>query len=436
MLAPRCRAGQSWAVVPLVLLQHLLATWSQDPTPAWKPNRHTSLGLTCAKDAPNPNDPGAHHAGGCGCENTLLRLDGQLYLMESHSHGLDDVFPGQYNSSAQGDNSFFRLRNFKTGITVANVSQSIGHSFCAAVADHERRQVWVFCSANARGNKLNPGRCGATPRRGCYVGAWNASFDDLTSWSPTRKALVLPAGTSLFNNDVALVRGAAAAAAAALPGAAPPHQAAMIIEGRADKGVARPGPFAINTGTDGDLGANWVILNGSEYSFGLPKGAAGEGTGDAPTLRYDAEQGMYYSIGGGWITNGPVRSKTLRTGSWSVSPLAPMAVPDARAAAVGLAASDEARGINTAFFTAVWGATGGAGGADRAYAKNLSHWAWGATDPDLCCSDGQAPSYLLNTLSRQGTPAANSSDAAHSYEFSRFRVANLTLSEWLRSYFP
>lgn len=254
MLAPRCRAGQSWAVVPLVLLQHLLATWSQDPTPAWKPNRHTSLGLTCAKDAPNPNDPGAHHAGGCGCENTLLRLDGQLYLMESHSHGLDDVFPGQYNSSAQGDNSFFRLRNFKTGITVANVSQSIGHSFCAAVADHERRQVWVFCSANARGNKLNPGRCGATPRRGCYVGAWNASFDDLTSWSPTRKALVLPAGTSLFNNDVALVRGAAAAAAAALPGAAPPHQAAMIIEGRADKGVARPGPFAINTGTDGDLG--------------------------------------------------------------------------------------------------------------------------------------------------------------------------------------
>eukprot|EP01047_Picozoa_sp_COSAG01_P104713 COSAG01_NODE_34003_length_555_cov_0.791667_1_plen_184_part_11 len=184
----------------------------------------------------------------------------------------------------------------------------------------------------------------------------------------------------------------------------------MIIEGRADKGVARPGPFAINTGTDGDLGANWVILNGSEYSFGLPKGAAGEGTGDAPTLRYDAEQGMYYSIGGGWITNGPVRSKTLRTGTWSVSPLAPMAVPDARAAAVGLAASDEARGINTAFFTAVWGATGGAGPTDRAYAKNLSRWAWGATDPDLCCSDGHAPSYLLNTLSRQGTPATNSSD--------------------------
>ena len=438
-VAPRRMPSTLSARVATLVLQLLApSSLSQDPSPEWTPNHHTSLGLTCAKDAPNPNDPSSRHSGGCGCENTLLRLDGQLYLMESHSHGMDDVFPPDvYNSSTQGDNSFFRLRNFKTGIIIANVSQSIGHSFCAAAADHERRQLWVFCGANARGNKLNPGPCGTTPRRGCYVGAWNASFDDLTSWSPTRKALVLPDGTSLFNNDVALVRGAAAAAAAAtLAGAAPPHQAVMIIEGRADKGVARPGPFAVNTGNDGDLGANWKILDQSKYNFGLPKGAAGEGTGDAPALRYDAEQGYYYSVGGGWITNGPVRSKTLAIGTWAVSPLAPMAVPDARVAAAGLPASDEVKGINTDYFTAVWGDKGGLNPTNRAYAKNLSKWAWGATDPDLCCSDGQAPSFLLNTLSRQGTPAANASDAAHSYGFSRFRVSNLTLNDWLRSYFP
>ena len=259
-----------------LVLQLSAPSLSQDPTAGWTPNHHTSLVLTCAKDAPNPNDPSSRHSGGCGCENTLLRLDGQLYLMESHSHGLEDVFPPDvYNSSVQGDNSFFRLRNFNTGIIIANVSQSIGHSFCAAVADHQRRQVWVFCGANARGNKLNPGPCGSTPRRGCYVGAWNASFDDLTSWSSTRKALVMPDGTSLFNNDVALVRGAAAAAAATLAGAAPPHQAVMIIEGRSDKNVARPGPFAVNTGSDGDLGTNWKILDQSKYNFGLPKGAFG-----------------------------------------------------------------------------------------------------------------------------------------------------------------
>lgn len=416
---------------PLLLGLFSLAL-AQEPSQTWKPNRHSSLGLTCAKDAPNPNDPSARHGGGCGCENTLLRIEGQLVLMESASHGLDYVFPHIYNSSTHGDNSYFRMRDFHTGIIIANVSESIGHSFCAAVADHARRQVWVFCGANARGNKKNPGPCGVSPRRGCYVGAWNASFDDLTKWSTTRKALTLPDGTSLFNNDVALVQPPPLRQR----GDEQPHQAAMIIEGRADKGTARPGPFAINVGTDGDLGANWVILDSSKYSFGIPKGAVGEGTGDAPALRYDSEQGYYYSIGGGWITNGPVRSKTLATGSWEVSPLAPMAVPDARAAKVGLPASDEARGINTDYFTAVWATKGALNPTNRAFAKNLSSWAWGATDPDLCCSDGASPSYLLNTLSRQGTPAANATDAQHSYGFARFRVANVTLNDWLRSYFP
>ena len=107
---------------------------SQEPSQTWEPNQHVSLGLTCAKDAPNPNDPSARHGGGCGCENTLLRLDGQLFLMESTSHGLDAVFPHIYNSSVEGDNSYFRIRDFKTGMIIANVSESIGHSFCGNLA--------------------------------------------------------------------------------------------------------------------------------------------------------------------------------------------------------------------------------------------------------------------------------------------------------------
>ena len=126
-------------MVGLRILLGVLAL-GQDPSATWRPNHHRSLGLVCGKDSKNPNNPAAPHAGGCGCENTLLRLDGQLYLMESHGHGLDAVFPGVYNSTTQGDNSFFRIRDFKTGYVVANVSQSIGHSFCAAVADHSRRQ--------------------------------------------------------------------------------------------------------------------------------------------------------------------------------------------------------------------------------------------------------------------------------------------------------
>ena len=147
--------------------------------------------------------------------------------------------------------------------------------------------------------------------------------------------------------------------------------------------------------------------------------------------RYDAEEGYYYSVGGGWITNGPARSRTLARGSWTVSPLAPMAVPDARAVAAGLPPSDQLVGFNTQIYTALW--KGGVGPTDAAYGRNMSAWNYGATDPDLCCTDGKAPSYLLNTLSRQGTPTNISGG---SWGFSRLRMANLTLNAWLRSYFP
>lgn len=109
-------------------------------------------------------------------------------------------------------------------MVIANVAESWNHAFCAAVADHARRQLWVFCSAHARAKKLVPGPCDVMPYRGCYVGAWNASFDNLTAWTPTRKALVLPDGYALFNNDVALVAGQVAARTASMPGA-PAHQA-------------------------------------------------------------------------------------------------------------------------------------------------------------------------------------------------------------------
>jgi hypothetical protein len=155
------------------------------------------------------------------------------------------------------------------------------------------------------------------------------------------------------------------------------------------------------------------------------------GTGDAPTIRYDPDEGYYYSIGGGWITNGPARSRSLK--NWTVSPLAPMAVPDTRAALANLPASvmDTAAGLNTKMYTAIW-AKGIPPGVE-AWAHNLSSWNWGATDPDLCCDDGKAPSFLVNCLSRQGAP---SSFHGKTYGFSRLRTSPLPLNEWLRSYFP
>ena len=58
-------------------------------------------------------------------------------------------------------------------------------------------------------------------------------------------------------------------------------------------------------------------------------------------MHYDAEEGFYYTIGGGSITAGPVRSKTLAAGSWELTPRAPMAANAASLSRVGMALSEQ-----------------------------------------------------------------------------------------------
>jgi hypothetical protein len=57
-------------------------------------------------------------------------------------------------------------------------------------------------------------------------------------------------------------------------------------------------------------------------------------------MHYDNEEGFYYTIGGGWITAGPVRSKSLVAGSWELSKLAPMAAPAFYTTKAGLPNTD------------------------------------------------------------------------------------------------
>jgi hypothetical protein len=58
-------------------------------------------------------------------------------------------------------------------------------------------------------------------------------------------------------------------------------------------------------------------------------------------MHYDAEEGFYYTIGGGSITAGPVRSKTLAAGSWELTPRAPMAANAASLSRVGMTLSEQ-----------------------------------------------------------------------------------------------
>ena len=329
-------------------------------------------------------------AGGCGCENTQFRWKGELMIMESHGHGCDYVFPW-YNTTEQGDCTYFRIRSMSTGIIIANVSESIDHSFFSAVVDYSRpdgERLWVFGPAHARQNKKHPGPCdGSGNITGCYIGAWSST--DLVHWSPVAKALELPDHHAAFNTDVAIVPTSSLGVKL---GILPAHQAVMtLLVGRNDDTVPRNslGGFAINVGKDGDLSENWVLLpsnfsvSGATIPHQLNMGA--------PSLRFDDEEGYYYKIGGGSITAGPVRSQSLAAGSWEISPRAPMAIPAAVAAKAGLRPQDSAL-HREGFFTKVWEKADTKSLAlAEAWIANVSAWNWGVTDPDLCCSDGKAP---------------------------------------------
>ena len=355
---------------------------AQNPTPSWRPN-FEPLGLFCYKDAQNPNvDPERQHdyphSGGCGCENTQFRwTDGQLYMMESHGHDCDPIFPN-YNSSTEGDCSFFRIRHMLSGRIVANVSESLRHSFFSAVVDYNAKpspRLWVFGPAHARGNKLKPGPCdGNGGWSGCYIGSWSST--DLVTWSQASQAVPLPDHHAAFNTRATMVPRMSAAAAAVLP----KHQAAMVLEPRSDHAYMNTSfRYAVNTGSDGDLSRNWQLLPGHKFSESGPTLPRQLNLG-APTMHYDEEEGYYYTIGGGSITAGPVRSKTLAAGSWQLTPRAPMAVNAASLSRVGLAPTDAK--VYKGFYTEVWERETAEDEAKiDAFLANITAWNWGFTDP-------------------------------------------------------
>jgi hypothetical protein len=187
------------------------------------------------QDARNPNDPDSHdHIGSCGCENTQFRwTDGQLYMMESHDHGCDTIFSSiGYNSSLDGDCSFFRIRHMESGRVIANVSESLYHSFFSAVVDYDTSpsaKLWVFGPAHARGNKIKPGPCDGNGNwKGCYIGAWSST--DLINWSHVSVAVPIPDHHAAFNTRVSMIPNMNPVAAKVLPA----HQAVMVLIPRVD----------------------------------------------------------------------------------------------------------------------------------------------------------------------------------------------------------
>jgi hypothetical protein len=109
-----------------------------------------------------------------------------------------------------------------------------------------------------------------------------------------------------------------------------------------------------------------------------------------------------------------------------------MAVNAASLSRVGLPATDAA--VYKGFYTEVWDRETAENEAKiDAFLANITSWNFGFTDPDFCCTDGLAPSFMLHTLSQQGAPHNLTGKV---YNFAGMETYNGTLNQWLRSYFP
>jgi len=189
----------------------------------------------------------------------------------------------------------------------------------------------------------------------------------------------------------------------------PRHQAVMELEGEC--GSKPCFSFAINTGSDGNLGANWTLLDHAHHSP----------THACPFLDHDETSGYYYTSGGGETVAGPYRSKDLQT--WESPPFGPVTKP---ATCTGINLDDKV----APFYTSLWAS------ADPHVYDSLndqSEWNWGHNDADVCCDDGESPTYLVYTVSQQGAPKGWKSKQGAMY--GAIGVFNGTLREWYATFY-
>ena len=94
----------------------------------------------------------------------------------------------------------------------------------------------------------------------------NLKTTDLVTWGRegnAAKAVLIPDHHASFNTRTAMVAGNANAQ---LRDALPEHQAVMVLEPRSDHAFLNTSfRYAINTGSDGDLSANWQLLPASGF---------------------------------------------------------------------------------------------------------------------------------------------------------------------------
>ena len=184
---------------------------------------------------------------GSNLESSPFSIGGRLYLMASQ---MGNFFP---------DNkchSYFCILDMATGNPVSCPNASTDFAFQSAVTSVDNSRVWVFGTARNRCTQCPNFGCGPCDEAtgACFVGAWSSAGpsgpNGEWAWDGPFHAVDLPPNVTAYNVGVGVLPPGTPA-----PPGLPAHQAFMALEGRPD---GSPGNLvAINTGADGNLGANW-----------------------------------------------------------------------------------------------------------------------------------------------------------------------------------
>lgn len=148
---------------------------------------------SCAPPPPPPSPPLYERLGAIEVgtyENTLVYWHGQILVLENiacsfHGHA------GEYWPEIYGNHSYARLRDFETGVVLANVTSTLTFGFVSAFADYETDTLWLFGTPADR--CLGNGHAQS-------VQSWWTTDPTLQSWS-TAMAVDLGA-KSTYNVEV------------------------------------------------------------------------------------------------------------------------------------------------------------------------------------------------------------------------------------------
>eukprot|EP01051_Picozoa_sp_SAG22_P005310 SAG22_NODE_311_length_12629_cov_20.911891_5_plen_1434_part_00 len=304
-------------------------------------------------------------------ENTIFWWGKKTYVLENIPCTYQDHAGNWPAFAAFANHSYARVRDFETGVVVANITSTIGFGFVNSFPDYDHNRLWLFGTPADRCH----GNCGACTGDSCPRGpdgrlrpsctsiqAWWTSLPVPTSFET---AVAIPAGTAelthTYNQGASRVR---------VPGPGmPAHRYVMISE---------PFNFFINADPDGNLtaaGHGWKLAPGQKAPHAAGGGVSMQWAPD-PTGPATAP-GWYYTVTGG-SSVGFARSRDLK--SWEPYHIAMSQQADQAdrgeyqiAPYNGFAADAERKG---------W--------AEMAEPANWPKWGYDNNDGDVCCADQTA----------------------------------------------